>query len=350
MTFACQGVRLRITLWESANTDCLMNPMQLAEPPSTSKGEADFCGTEPLDPPGRPGVQTVIQQIHKSELFTEFHQAFSDLTGLPLALQARDDFQPPFLACSHTNPFCTIVGKDPQACSVCLDVQSKLIETSTQEGRIMSCPFGMADMAVPVFIGTECQAYLYTGQMFTRQPSPAKVRRAVQKLSKWNLNGDLTEIKQAYEKGAVISQKQQKALLRLLTHFANQLSEHANRISLEDRHAEPPLIKQARKFLHKHHTESITLDTISQKLNVSSFYFCKQFKKYVGMNFTEYVARLRIESAKKLLQNPHTHVSEIAFETGFNSLPHFNRSFKRITGTTPTAFRKSDEIKLTRQS
>ena len=214
----------------------------------------------------------------------------------------------------------------------------------------MSCPFGMVDMAVPVFIGAECQAYLYTGQMFTRQPSPAKVRRAVQQLSKWNLTGDIEEIKQTYEKGAVISQKQQKALLRLLAHFSNQLGEQANRVFLEERHAEPPLIKRAKKLLQKNYTKPITLDTISQQLNVSSFYFCKQFKKYVGMNFTEYVARLRIESAKKLLQNPHIHVNEIAFETGFNSLPHFNRSFKRITGVTPTELRKSGKIKLSPHS
>jgi len=322
-----------------------MSSMQLAEPPSISEEEPGFRGTE-----NHPSVQAVIQQIRDSKLFTEFHQAFSDLTGLPLALYPRDHVQAPFRTCSHTNPFCSIVGNDPQARSTCLDVQSKLIKSSTKEGQRMSCPFGMVDMAVPVFIGAECQAYLYTGQMFTRQPSPAKVRRAVQQLSKWNLTGDIEEIKQTYEKGAVISQKQQKALLRLLAHFSNQLGEQANRVFLEERHAEPPLIKRAKKLLQKNYTKPITLDTISQQLNVSSFYFCKQFKKYVGMNFTEYVARLRIESAKKLLQNPHIHVNEIAFETGFNSLPHFNRSFKRITGTTPTELRKSGKIKLSPHS
>ncbi len=324
--------------------------MQLAEPPSISEEEPGFHGTENHPPQSHPSVQAVIQQIRDSKLFTEFHQAFSDLTGLPLALYPRDHVQAPFRTCSHTNPFCSIVGNDPQARSTCLDVQSKLIKSSTKEGQRMSCPFGMVDMAVPVFIGAECQAYLYTGQMFTRQPSPAKVRRAVQQLSKWNLTGDIEEIKQTYEKGAVISQKQQKALLRLLAHFSNQLGEQANRVFLEERHAEPPLIKRAKKLLQKNYTKPITLDTVSQQLNVSSFYFCKQFKKYVGMNFTEYVARLRIESAKKLLQNPHIHVNEIAFETGFNSLPHFNRSFKRITGVTPTELRKSGKIKLSPHS
>ncbi|MDG2214189.1 MAG: PocR ligand-binding domain-containing protein, partial [Verrucomicrobiota bacterium] len=225
--------------------------MQLAEPPSISEEEPGFHGTENRPPQSHPSVQAVIQQIRDSKLFTEFHQAFSDLTGLPLALYPRNHVQAPFRTCSHTNPFCSIVGNDPQARSTCLDVQSKLIKSSTKEGQRMSCPFGMVDMAVPVFIGAECQAYLYTGQMFTRQPSPAKVRRAVQQLSKWNLTGDIEEIKQTYEKGAVISQKQQKALLRLLAHFSNQLGEQANRVFLEERHAEPPLIKRAKKLLQK---------------------------------------------------------------------------------------------------
>jgi AraC-like DNA-binding protein len=58
------------------------------------------------------------------------------------------------------------------------------------------------------------------------------------------------------------------------------------------------------------------------------------------MNFIDYLTRLRIEHSKQILRNPHPRISEIAFEIGFNSLPHFNRSFKRITGLTPTEFRK----------
>jgi transcriptional regulator GlxA family with amidase domain len=56
--------------------------------------------------------------------------------------------------------------------------------------------------------------------------------------------------------------------------------------------------------------------------------------------FTDYLARLRVERAKQMLQDPNRRVSEVAFEVGFLSLPHFNRSFKRIAGTTPTLWRQ----------
>jgi AraC-like DNA-binding protein len=72
---------------------------------------------------------------------------------------------------------------------------------------------------------------------------------------------------------------------------------------------------------------------------MSSFYFCKMFKKFAGVNFTEYVSRIRIEKARNLLLNPNLRISEIAYEVGFQSLTHFNRVFKKVLGQSPTDFR-----------
>jgi AraC-like DNA-binding protein len=63
------------------------------------------------------------------------------------------------------------------------------------------------------------------------------------------------------------------------------------------------------------------------------------FRKITGINFTDYLARLRIERAKNLLLNPNLRISEIAFEVGFQSLTHFNRVFKRVLGQSPTDYR-----------
>jgi YesN/AraC family two-component response regulator len=49
-------------------------------------------------------------------------------------------------------------------------------------------------------------------------------------------------------------------------------------------------------------------------MHVSTFYFCKIFKKATGLTFTEYLGRVRIEKAKALLLNPHLRISEIAYE------------------------------------
>jgi AraC-like DNA-binding protein len=65
------------------------------------------------------------------------------------------------------------------------------------------------------------------------------------------------------------------------------------------------------------------------------------FKKAAGMTFTEYVSRVRIEKAKNLLLNPHARVSEVAFASGFQSIPHFNRVFRKYAGMAPRAYRAS---------
>ena len=58
-----------------------------------------------------------------------------------------------------------------------------------------------------------------------------------------------------------------------------------------------------------------------------------------GMTFTQYLSMLRITKAQKLLPNPQARISEVAFESGFASITHFNRMFRRVTGQSPTDFR-----------
>jgi AraC-like DNA-binding protein len=83
----------------------------------------------------------------------------------------------------------------------------------------------------------------------------------------------------------------------------------------------------------------MSLSQVAKAVNTSTFYFCKLFRKHTGINFTDYVSRVRIERAKNLLLNRNLRVSEIAFEVGFQSLTHFNRVFKRIVGQAPTQYR-----------
>jgi transcriptional regulator GlxA family with amidase domain len=63
------------------------------------------------------------------------------------------------------------------------------------------------------------------------------------------------------------------------------------------------------------------------------------FKKSTGLTFTDYLSRVRVEKAKDLLMNPRLRVSDIAYMAGFQSLTHFNRLFRRLTGECPTCFR-----------
>jgi AraC-like DNA-binding protein len=129
-------------------------------------------------------------------------------------------------------------------------------------------------------------------------------------------------------------------MLRLLATFAQHLATISNSIQPEAAKVDPPVVSRAKKYIDERFQERITLDEAAQAVNASTRHFCKVFKEATGITFTDYLARIRVEKAKDLLRNPHLRVSEIAFETGFESISQFNRSFKRITGQSPTQFRK----------
>lgn len=82
------------------------------------------------------------------------------------------------------------------------------------------------------------------------------------------------------------------------------------------------------------------LAEVARQAGMSTFYFCKMFRKATGLSFTQYLSRSRVEKAKTLLLNRNYRVSEIACEVGFQSLTHFNRTFKRIAGESPTNYRQ----------
>jgi len=137
----------------------------------------------------------------------------------------------------------------------------------------------------------------------------------------------------------VVSPIEHDCIVKLLAIFAQHLATLSNQIFIQQQNYEPLIISRARAYIQEHQSEQIPLGQIAKAVNMSSFYFCKTFKKVIGINFTDYVVRVRIEKSKNLLLNPNLRVSEIAFEVGFQSLTHFNRMFKKVLGQSPTEYR-----------
>ena len=127
--------------------------------------------------------------------------------------------------------------------------------------------------------------------------------------------------------------------MRLLTIFAQHLSSLSTQLMVSSEQTDSPAVTKARVYIKEHQDEEISLNQVAHAVNMSSFYFCKTFKKSTGLTLTDYVARVRIEKVKNLLLNPHKRISEAAFETGFQSLSQFNRVFRKITGEAPTTYR-----------
>ncbi|MFZ1073366.1 MAG: helix-turn-helix domain-containing protein [Verrucomicrobiia bacterium] len=285
------------------------------------------------------GNRALVDVLVGSRVYREYERAFSDMTGLPMALQPVETWQLPHHGKRNENPFCALMSQKSRACAACLQVQERLCAKATTEPQTVTCPAGLCDTAVPVRLSDRLIGFLQIGQLFRKKPSEAQFERTAGLMEKWGLEVNRDTLRKAYFAGKVVSQKQHESAVKLLTIFAQHLAILSNQVFIQQENAEPPVIKRAREYIHEHQAEELSLNQVAKAVNMSTFYFCKMFKKVAGINFTDYVARVRIEKSKNLLLNPNLRVSEIAFEVGFQSLTHFNRVFKKLLGQSPTDYR-----------
>ena len=86
---------------------------------------------------------------------------------------------------------------------------------------------------------------------------------------------------------------------------------------------------------------SLSLQQVSQTLQVHPAYLSREFSRYFdNLSFGEYIRKLRIEKAIKLLETTKYSLSEISYLTGFSDQSHFTRIFKKHTGLPPSAYKK----------
>lgn len=296
-------------------------------------------GFKPRTVPGPNTDRALIEALVSSKVFQDYEKAFTEATGLPVALRAVESWQLPHHGKRHESPFCAMVLEKSSACASCLQVQEKLAEAAADEAQTIPCPAGLCDTAVPVRLGDRLIGFLQTGQVFRKQPTEAMFERASRLVEQWGVHVDRTALHKAYFLTKTVPPKQHEAVVKLLIIFAQHLSMLSNQVVVQQENAEPPVIRRAKEYIQEHQTENLRLGHVAKAVNTSTFYFCKMFKKVTGINFTDYLSRVRIEKSKNLLLNPNLRVSEIAFEVGFQSLTHFNRVFKKILGQSPTEYR-----------
>lgn len=280
----------------------------------------------------------IFTHLGRSEVYKAYQRAFQATTGLPLALRGVGTLQSPLQGSAYGSSLCSLMAKTNRTCAACLEMQRKMEEGAVERTSTVECLAGLNESAVPVRVGEKVVAYLQTGQVLFRRPSASRFRRIVEQFAELGSSADPAEIRQAYYSTRVVSRSQYDSILRLLGIFAQHLSAVSNQLALQGATAEPAVVK-ARTYIEEHRDEELSLAQVARAVNMSVFHFCKTFRKATGLTFVDYLARVRIERIKSLLNDPYKRVSEAAFEAGFQSLSQFNRVFRRVAGEAPSAYR-----------
>lgn len=94
-------------------------------------------------------------------------------------------------------------------------------------------------------------------------------------------------------------------------------------------------------YIDEHTSHPFGMSELAQRASVSPAHFSRVFKKWTGMNVTEYITTKRILRSKELLLESDENIARIAEQCGYESLPHFHRLFKKHIGMTPAQYKKN---------
>jgi two-component system response regulator YesN len=125
-----------------------------------------------------------------------------------------------------------------------------------------------------------------------------------------------------------------------LDHFMDNMLENRSSMNLR-------VINKACDYIVKNYHKNISLEEVAQTVHLSPFYFSRLFKQEKGYNFVDFLTKVRIDKAKKMLQNPDFTAVRIAAEVGYQDASYFSRVFRQTMGMTPNQYR--NEIRNSKQ-
>ncbi|MGY5385814.1 AraC family ligand binding domain-containing protein [Bacillus spizizenii] len=148
----------------------------------------------------------------------------------------------------------------------------------------------------------------------------------------------------------ILISKEKQALRKeeLFLHLLEELIRHYSDVTFLSSIPEPSdEVKMVCEFLEEHYTENVTLNDLSELTGWSKYHLLRSFTKQKGITPNSYLETIRINQAKKLLEQGVRPI-DAAFQTGFSDQSHMTKFFKRQVGLTPKQYMKIFEKELQR--
>jgi AraC-like DNA-binding protein len=269
--------------------------------------------------------------------------AFSTLAGMPVGLIPPEAQAGTRCATPRLTPLCRLITRSKPGAAACQSFVGALQGHLKQNPSacVMRCFAGLAALAVPVVANGNPVATLVSGGFLRRKPGREDCASCLRRLRKAGAEVAPARARRAWRRTPVVPATRLQAARRLLSTLAEHLGEMAGHCLLARGHDDPPCVACAKALVAKHFGEMPGTSAAAREAHVTAPYFCRVFKAATGMHFSEYVARCHVERARELLRDPKLLVTEVAYASGFQSIPHFNHTFKRYTGLSPNGYRAS---------
>ena len=132
----------------------------------------------------------------------------------------------------------------------------------------------------------------------------------------------------------------------LVRHFSTVFPKEDSRLNRSDMTRLEPVLER----IHLHHSDELSLDDAADAIGLNKAYFCRLFKKNMGISYLQYVNQVRAVAVCRELESSNDNIQAIGERNGFRDPKLMNRFFREIYGCTPSEKRKSfREIQLENQ-
>lgn len=293
--------------------------------------------------------RAIHQKIVKMPEMRQFIDDFQAISDIRLAfvdeLGQGDEIDHP------AGSICAYLKEVPQGASRCSRTRHDLLDRATHGITLASCDAGLCEAAVPLHIGGVIGGYFLFGGTLSHHPSPAEIQKVRHLLQKAAIPLENPDLDSLLSKSKIVAEDIRNAYLRIISHFSAQISFILTDQMLKPEAALPPAVEKAISIIRqKALSEKLDLPTLSKTCGVSAGHLSRLFHGSTGLTYKEYIALVRAENAKTLLTTTSKNITEIAFDSGFQSLSQFHRVFRKVHGLSPLEFRKQAVRKRNKQT
>src|SRR5213079_2232294 len=215
----------------------------------------------------RSSDQEVMWHLSRSQIFKDYERAFSEAMGLPLNIRGHDSWSPAHHGKEDRDSLASILARFNKARAACLRAQSDASREPESTTRTVTWFAGLSESAVPVYAGDRILGFLETGEVMLKNPTKKHFASITRQLRAWGYKADWKQLERAYFRSCVLSPVRYRAMLRLLSIFAQHLSILSNQLVVRRDNDQSTNMTRARQFIEAHQAEPLSLGRIAQVAN-----------------------------------------------------------------------------------
>lgn len=281
--------------------------------------------------------------LSQKKLLHLYHSAFFKLFHIPLDWILPDDRNFTLCGHEHCNPLCVKIMGTVEGAKLCRrQTNTRMLQArNTRKAVLSGCHAGFYDLILPIYDHNEYLGSLCAGQFRISSDPADKVDEVAKSLQFMPVSAE--EITTYHRNTRVFTPEEIEGLQELLQSIADFICDSYGKSKFLASIANSSQIDNAESYIKRHYTQELTIAKLARMTGMSQSYLIHQFTKQNGISPMQYLTVYRITQAVELLKNSRLSIAEAAFAVGFKNVSSFNRSFRKVTGISPSACRKNPE-------